>query len=72
MQHMRISDQKDHAEKMAHYQEKRQQIENDLLAEQLRARHLENCAREMCLIERAIAAGVNPAIFNFNKIAQSR
>ena len=70
MHYMRISDQKDRAFMSARNERRRQEAENDLLTEEVRRLRLENGAREMALIERAIAAGVNPAIFE--KLAQSR
>lgn len=70
MQNERIAGGKHHVFMTQFFQKRRWQIENDLLAEQLRERRLENNAREMALIERAIAAGISPAIFN--KRVQSR
>jgi hypothetical protein len=70
MQQKRISGGKWDAFVAGLYQRQRWQIENDLLAEQLRKRRLENRALEIALIERAIAAGIDPAISK--TIAESR
>jgi len=67
---MRISDQKHHAAESARIKRERQRTHNELIIEQARKLRLDNVARTLELIERAKAAGVDPAIIK--KIAELR